>query len=174
MPMRIVLVVAVLFALLYFIVLKHGSSTTRSTSGSSTTQTSSGTSTGTSGVNGFSTLAPLTSQLLASLPAPVSTALRNHQVLVVLFSDGQSPVDLIDQSQLSAVAQGGSVVTAIATPSQMAAYAPIAIPAGVQQVPSFVIVNPARQAEVLTGFVDSGTLELQVQAALAVPAATTP
>jgi hypothetical protein len=161
MPMRIL-----------FLVLKPGSSSnsTSSKGTTSTTQTSPGSSAGTVSSGAAVPLAPLTEQFLSTLPAPVASALRDHRVLVVLFTNGGSAVDLIDQSELATLNQGGSVVTTIATPDQMANYGPIAIPTAVQQTPSFVIINPAREAVVFSGFVDTDTLNLQIQAALAVPA----
>lgn len=104
---------------------------------------------------------PLSPAALKRLPAPVARALRERDVLVLLFHDGGRSAD--DRAVRRAVAhiggERGRVRTHVAKLDAIARYAPLTRGAAVSQSPTVVVVDAQRKLETLVGFVDRGTIQ---------------
>jgi hypothetical protein len=104
---------------------------------------------------------------LKGLPKPVATALRKHQVLVLLFWNGRSADDQAVHSALKHVDRWNGRVSVQSAPiSRIARYGRIARGVDVQQSPTVVIADPQLRAETLVGYVDAATIDQAVVDAL--------
>ena len=104
---------------------------------------------------------------LKGLPKPVAAALRQNQVLVLLFWNGRSADDKAVHAALKRVDRWNGRVSVQSAPiSRIARYGRIARGVDVQQSPTVVVADPNLQAETLVGYVDAATINQAVVDAL--------
>ena len=93
---------------------------------------------------------------LKGLPKPVATALRKHQVLVLLFWNGRSADDKAVHAALKRVDRWNGHVSVQSAPiAKISRYGRIARGVDVQQSPTVVVADRNLQAETLVGYVDA-------------------
>ena len=104
---------------------------------------------------------------LKGLPKPVATALRKHQVLVLLFWNGRSADDKAVHAALKRVDRWNGHVSVQSAPiAKISRYGRIARGVDVQQSPTVVVADRNLQAETLVGYVDAATINQAVVDAL--------
>ena len=99
------------------------------------------------------------------VPAPVSRALADGRVIALLFTLEGAADDSATRSALRSLEAGpgkGGVAVFTDSIANVGRYSRLVGGLGISQVPSVVIVDTKRQAQLLEGFVDSGTLRQYV------------
>jgi len=99
------------------------------------------------------------------VPRPVSAALADGKVVVVLFTEKRAADDQATASHFAALSQlGGGVRTFRAAISQIGRYAGIVAKLGVSQAPAVVIVRPdLRAVPPIEGYVETQYLIQRVK-----------
>jgi hypothetical protein len=101
------------------------------------------------------------------LPAPVARAMNAGRVVVLFFYDPAASDDQVTRSAIRAVhTAGGNVALFQDTVSRISSYRRIVGTLGISQSPAMVVVDRARHAELLQGYLDSGTIRQTVRDAL--------
>jgi hypothetical protein len=162
---------AVLVLAITFLVTKAGDSVSIPTPAqpAATTTTSAG-STTTSGTTATTTPAkpakPKQPALVAGsgLPSRVARALNAHKVVVLFFYEPAASDDQATRAAIRA-AKGAGVNVALFqdTVSRISAYRRIVGGLGVSQSPAMIVVDRNRKAQLLQGYLDSGTIRQTVR-----------
>ena len=95
------------------------------------------------------------------MPVAVSRALDQGKVIALLFTSEGAADDSATRSALRSIETGagkGTVAVFSDSISHVGRYSRLVGGLGISQVPSVVIVDTKRQAQLLEGYVDSGTL----------------
>jgi len=92
------------------------------------------------------------------VPAPVGRALRDRQVVVLFFGQGGAD-DAATADAVDAVRDLKGVSVFTDSIARLARYRAVVSGLGVAQAPAVVIVGRNREALLVEGFVDAGTLE---------------
>jgi hypothetical protein len=103
------------------------------------------------------------------LPAPMARALNAHKVVVLFFYEPAASDDQATRAAIRAVRRagtGGRVALFQDTVSHISSYRRIVGSLGISQSPAMVVIDRNRRAELLQGFVDSGTIQQTVRDAL--------
>jgi hypothetical protein len=98
----------------------------------------------------------------AGLPAPVARALNANKVVVLFFYEPAASDDQATRAAVRAVRRvgsGGHVALFQDTVSHISNYRRIVGSLGVSQSPAMVVIDRNRRAQLLQGFVDSGTIQ---------------
>jgi cytoskeletal protein RodZ len=170
----IIAALAVLVLAITFLVTKAGDSVSIPTPAqpAATTTTSAG-STTTSGTTATTTPAkpakpakPKQPALVAGsgLPTRVARALNAHKVVVLFFYEPAASDDQATRAAIRA-AKGAGVNVALFqdTVSRISAYRRIVGGLGVSQSPAMIVVDRNRKAQLLQGYLDSGTIRQTVR-----------
>lgn len=97
----------------------------------------------------------------------VQAAVDAHKVVALLFFNSAAADDQADKQELAAVPTEGGRVFKLAVPlSELAQYTFVTTQVPITQSPSLVIINPAQQATVITGYADSFEIAQLVNDAL--------
>ena len=98
------------------------------------------------------------------VPAGVARALAQRKVIALLFTLEGAADDSATRSALRSLKTGSKSKVAVFTDSiaNVGRYSRLVGSLGISQVPSVVIVDTNRQAQLLEGYVDSGTLRQYV------------
>jgi hypothetical protein len=103
------------------------------------------------------------------LPAPMARALNANKVVVLFFYEPAASDDQATRAAVRAVRRagtGGRVALFQDTVSHISSYRRIVGSLGISQSPAMVVIDRNRRAELLQGFVDSGTIQQTVRDAL--------
>jgi hypothetical protein len=103
------------------------------------------------------------------LPAAMARALNAHKVVVLFFYEPAASDDQATRAAIRAVRGAGTsgrVALFQDTVSHISSYRRIVGSLGISQSPAMVVIDRNRRAELLQGFVDSGTIEQTVRDAL--------
>ncbi|HEX6712877.1 MAG TPA: hypothetical protein VF066_05815 [Thermoleophilaceae bacterium] len=169
----------VLVLAITFFVTKAGDDTgsvaapTTSTSTASTTATGTDTtatsSTGTSTGTTTTPAKPKQPAVAAGqgLPSDVARALNAHKVVVLFFYEPAASDDQATRAAVRAVrGAGGGVSLFQDTVSHISDYRRVVGALGISQSPAMVVIDRNRKAELLQGYLDSGTIRQTVRDAL--------
>jgi hypothetical protein len=100
--------------------------------------------------------------------ALVKAALADHKVLAVLFFNPAAADDQAVKRELAHLPVHGGKVVKLAVPlNELAQYPVITNQVQVTESPTLVLIDPQRQADMLTGFVDQLELNQRVANAIA-------
>jgi hypothetical protein len=100
----------------------------------------------------------------AGLPAGVASALNAHKVVVLFFYDPAASDDQATRAAIRAVRGAGvSVALFQDNVSRISAYRRVVGSLGVSQSPAMVVVDRKRNARLLQGYLDSGTIRQTVR-----------
>jgi hypothetical protein len=100
--------------------------------------------------------------------ALVKNALADHKVLAVLFFNPAASDDQVVKHELAQLPVHGGKVVKLAVPlNELAQYPVITNQVQVTESPTLVLIDPKRQADMLTGFVDQLVLNQRVADAIA-------
>jgi hypothetical protein len=102
------------------------------------------------------------------LPSDVARALNDGRVVVLFFYEPAASDDQATRAAVRAVRQAGTGNVALFqdTVARISDYRRIVGTLGISQSPAMVIIDRDRQAELLQGFTDSGTIRQTVRDAL--------
>jgi hypothetical protein len=101
------------------------------------------------------------------LPAPVARAIADHKVVAVLFWNRRGVDDrAVHRAFASISSHGGRVRTFVDRPKHAYRYSKITSVADIDHTPAMLVVNRRKEAKVVSGFLDSGTVQQQVLDAL--------
>lgn len=102
--------------------------------------------------------------LETGVPAGVARALAQRKVIALLFTLEGAADDSATRSALRSLETGSKSKVAVFTDSiaNVGRYSRLVGSLGISQVPSVVIVDTKREAQLLEGYVDSGTLRQYV------------
>ena len=102
--------------------------------------------------------------LETGVPAGVARALSQRKVIALLFTSEGAADDSATRSALRSLNNGRKSKVAVFTDSisNVGRYSRLVGSLGISQVPSVVIVDTQREAQLLEGYVDSGTLRQYV------------
>jgi len=102
--------------------------------------------------------------LESGVPAGVARALSQRKVIALLFTLEGAADDSATRSALRSLKTGSKSKVAVFTDSiaNVGRYSRLVGSLGISQVPSVVIVDTQREAQLLEGYVDSGTLRQYV------------
>lgn len=95
------------------------------------------------------------------VPTPVGRALAQKRVVVLFFGQGGAD-DAATQDAVAAVRDIKGVSVFTDSIRRLAKYRAVTSPLGIAQAPAVVVVGKDRQAQVIQGFVDAGTLRQTV------------
>ena len=96
------------------------------------------------------------------LPTAVARALNAHKVVVLFFYEPAASDDQATRAAIRAVRRagtGGRVALFQDTVSHISNYRRVVGSLGISQSPAMVVIDRNRQAQLLQGFVDSGTIQ---------------
>jgi hypothetical protein len=95
------------------------------------------------------------------LPTPVARALNAHKVVVLFFYEPAASDDQATRAAVRAVRRVGNGRVALFqdTVSHISNYRRVVGSLGISQSPAMVVIDRNRQAQLLQGFVDSGTIQ---------------
>jgi hypothetical protein len=100
--------------------------------------------------------------------ALVKSALADHKVLAVLFFNPAASDDQVVKGELAHLPVHGGKIVKLAVPlNELAQYPVITNQVQVTESPTLVLIDPQRQADMLTGFVDQLELNQRVANAIA-------
>jgi hypothetical protein len=107
----------------------------------------------------------------AGLPAPVARALNRGKVVVLFFYEPPASDDQATRAAVRAVRAGaGGSASRVSLFQDVVArisdYRRVVGSLGISQSPALVVIDKNRKAELLQGYVDSGTIEQTVRDAL--------
>jgi hypothetical protein len=101
------------------------------------------------------------------LPGNVARALNSDKVVVLFFYEPAASDDQATRAAIKAVRSvGGSVALFQDTVSRISDYRRLVGTLGISQSPAMVVINRDRQASLLQGYLDSGTIRQTVKDAL--------
>lgn len=103
------------------------------------------------------------------LPGAVARALNDEKVVVLFFYEPAASDDQATRAAVRAVRQagtGGNVALFQDTVARISDYRRVVGTLGISQSPAMVVIDRERKAELLQGFVDSGTIRQTVRDAL--------
>lgn len=101
------------------------------------------------------------------LPSDVAHALNSDEVVVLFFYDPAGSDDQATRAAIRAVhSVGGRVALFQDTVAHISNYRRIVGSLGISQSPAMVVIDRNRQAELLQGYLDSGTIRQTVRDAL--------
>jgi hypothetical protein len=179
----IIAALGVLVLAITFLVTKAGDDTGGSVATPATstaTQTTPATGTDTTATTGTSTTATSTSatpaknkqpdvQAGAGLPTGVATALNDHKVVVLFFYEPAASDDQATRAAVRAArsaanpAAGRAVAVFQDVVARISDYRRVVGSLGISQSPAMVVVDRNRKAELLQGYLDSGTIRQTVR-----------
>jgi hypothetical protein len=96
------------------------------------------------------------------LPTPVARALNAHKIVVLFFYEPAASDDQATRAAIRAVRRvgsGGRVALFQDTVSHISDYRRVVGSLGISQSPAMVVIDRNRQAQLLQGFVDSGSIQ---------------
>lgn len=103
----------------------------------------------------------------AGLPADVATALNRHKVVVLFFYEPAAADDQATKTAIRAVKQAGGAAGRVALFQDLVArisdYRRITGGLGISQSPAMVVIDRNRKAQLLQGYLDSGTIRQTVR-----------
>jgi hypothetical protein len=105
----------------------------------------------------------------AGLPRPVASALNAGKIVVLFFYEPAASDDQATRAAVRAVRRagtGGRVALFQDTVSHISSYRRVVGSLGISQSPAMVVIDRNRRAELMQGFVDSGTIQQTVRDAL--------
>jgi hypothetical protein len=105
----------------------------------------------------------------AGLPREVARALDANKVVVLFFYEPAASDDQATRAAIRAVRRagtGGRVALFQDTVSHISSYRRVVGSLGISQSPAMVVIDRNRRAELMQGFVDSGTIEQTLRDAL--------
>ena len=103
----------------------------------------------------------------SGLPSNVARALNADEVVVLFFYDPAASDDQATRAAIRAVhGAGGRVALFQDTVAQISKYRRIVGSLGISQSPAMVVIDRNRHAELLQGYLDSGTIRQTVRDAL--------
>jgi hypothetical protein len=98
------------------------------------------------------------------LPADVARALNAHKVTVLFFYEPAASDDQATRAAIRAVKGAGVVVRFFQdTVSRISDYRRVTGSLGISQSPAMVVIDRNRKAELLQGYLDSGTIRQTVR-----------
>ena len=101
------------------------------------------------------------------LPTDVARALNSDKVVVLFFYEPAASDDQATRAAIRAVrSAGGSVALFQNTVSHISDYRRVVGALGISQSPAMVVIDRNRHAELLQGYLDSGTIRQTVRDAL--------
>lgn len=133
-----------------------------------TTTATSSTSTGTT-TTAATTAKPKQPTVAAGsgLPSGVARALNANEVVVLFFYDPAASDDQATRAAIRAVhSAGGRVALFQDTVAHISRYRRVVGSLGISQSPAMVVIDRNRQAQLLQGYLDSGTIRQTVRDAL--------
>jgi hypothetical protein len=108
----------------------------------------------------------------AGLPAPVAQALNQHKVVVLFFYEPAASDDQATRAAIRAVRAGAGAASASRvrlfqdTVARISDYRRVVGTLGISQSPAMVVIDRNRKAELLQGYLDSGTIQQTVRDAV--------
>jgi hypothetical protein len=100
----------------------------------------------------------------AGLPSDVAHALNSDEVVVLFFYDPAASDDQATRAAIRAVhSAGGRVALFQDTVAHISSYRRIVSALGISQSPAMVVIDRRRHAELLQGYLDSGTIRQTVR-----------
>ncbi|NLT06343.1 MAG: hypothetical protein GXY03_08530 [Solirubrobacterales bacterium] len=106
--------------------------------------------------------APDTDRAAAGMPAPVRRALRRGDTVVLFLGTGTSADDRATAAAVTALRGERGVAVFTDRLARIGRYRALVGSLGIAQAPAVVIVGRDRQAQVLEGYIDPGTLAQDV------------
>jgi hypothetical protein len=101
------------------------------------------------------------------LPSDVAQALNANKVVVLFFYEPAASDDQATRAAIRAVRSAGSGVRLFQdTVSHVSDYRRVVGQLGISQSPAMVVIDRNRKAELLQGYLDSGTIRQTVRDAL--------
>lgn len=101
------------------------------------------------------------------LPAPVARALNQNRVVVLFFYEPAASDDQATRAAIRAVhTAGGNVALFQDTVARISNYRRLVGALGISQSPAMVVIDRNRHAQLLQGYLDSGTIRQTVRDAL--------
>lgn len=101
------------------------------------------------------------------LPSDVARALNSNRVVVLFFYEPAASDDQATRAAVRAVrSAGGGVALFQDTVARISDYRRLVGSLGISQSPAMVVIDRERKAELLQGYVDSGTIRQTVRDAL--------
>jgi hypothetical protein len=166
----IVAALGVLVLAITFFVTKAGNDTgsvaapaTSAATSTTTTGTDTTTSTGTTSTQTTTPKQPAVAAG-AGLPSDVAQALNAHKVVVLFFYEPGASDDQATRAAIRAVrSAGGGVALFQDTVSHISDYRRVVGSLGISQTPAMVVIDRNRKAELLQGYLDSGTIRQTVR-----------
>lgn len=143
--------------------------TTSSATSTTATGTDTTTSTGTTSTTTTTPTKPKQPALAAGagLPSDVARALNANKVVVLFFYEPAASDDQATRAAVRAVrSAGGGVALFQDTVSRISDYRRLVGALGISQSPAMVVIDRNRKAELLQGYLDSGTIRQTVRDAL--------
>jgi len=165
----IVAVLGVLVLAITFLVTKAGNDTgsvAAPAPSASTSTTATGTNTTTNTGTTATQTTPKQPAVAAGsgLPSDVARALNAHKVVVLFFYEPGASDDQATRAAIRAVRSvGGRVALFQDTVSHISDYRRVVGQLGISQSPAMVVIDRNRKAELLQGYLDSGTIRQTVR-----------
>jgi hypothetical protein len=139
---------------------------TTATGTDTTTSTTTGTGTGTGTTTKATPAKPKQPELAAGsgLPSDVARALNSKKVVVLFFYEPAASDDQATRAAVRAVrSAGGGVSLFQDTVAHISDYRRVVGALGISQSPAMVVIDRNRKAELLQGYLDSGTIRQTVR-----------
>jgi hypothetical protein len=140
--------------------------TTTATGTDTTTSTSTSTSTGTTSTTTTTPATPKQPAVAAGsgLPSDVARALNSHKIVVLFFYEPAASDDQATRAAVRAVrSAGGGVSLFQDTVAHISDYRRVVGELGISQSPAMVVIDRNRNARLLQGYLDSGTIRQTVR-----------